>query len=107
MTLSEEQGDNRVLATRLQPATTLNWRDIAGVDELLLFDQRSGRHLSLNPVASVVWRALAAGQDLRSVIDDLAASHQATPAQVQADVIAFVQQALDAGLLQRDGEPVA
>lgn len=95
------------LPLRYQAASPLSWRDEPEIPELLLFDGRTERYVSLNPVASQIWRRLTSGQSVDAIVDALAASHDAPRERVREDVLAFVQQAWDAALLAPRQEDAA
>ncbi|MES2018808.1 MAG: PqqD family protein [Pseudomonadota bacterium] len=76
------------------------WHDAAAT--LVLFNSADGSYHTLNEVASQVWRALAAGQTLPALIDALCHSFAADAALVEADVRAFIGQALHMNLLRSD-----
>lgn len=77
------------------------WQDVPG--ELALFDERDGAYHCLNPIASAVWRGLAAGDDTDALIDALAGQFDAPRAAIAADVAAFVAEARARGLLSDPG----
>ena len=73
------------------------WHDVEG--ELVLFDSRDGRHLSLNGTATIVWRSIARGEALAQITERLAADYDAPRNVLEADIAAFVEFALSTGLL--------
>lgn len=88
-------------AARFAAAALLSWND-AG-EELTLFDGASQRYFALNGSAVAIWRALVAGHSIGETIDALAARFGEDRDPIAADVHAFVDGALDRGLLVARG----
>jgi hypothetical protein len=58
------------------------------LDAMALYDPRSERYLTLNPVATQIWEALAAGQLPAVIAERIAAEYTVPAAQVRADMAA-------------------
>ena len=73
------------------------WQDVPG--ELALFDARSETYSALNGSAAAIWREIASGADVDTIVDRLATAYDVPPAAMADDVAAFVTDALAKGLL--------
>lgn len=82
---------------RLAISKNIVWRDVAG--ELVLFDEHANRYHGLNEVGSHIWRKIAAGQDIRTIADALAATYDAPREEIADSVAAFVENAVHLNLL--------
>ena len=80
-----------------QVADHIVWHDVEG--ELVLFDSHTGRYLSLNGTATIIWRCIARGDGLSQIAEQLAADYDAPHEVLEADIAAFVEHALAKGLL--------
>jgi hypothetical protein len=85
------------------PSDRIVWQDVEG--ELVLFDLRDETYHGLNPIASEIWRRVARGEGVDTIIDTFAARHDAPRDTVATDVNAFVAEALAGGLLEPDDKP--
>ncbi|MCA1196534.1 HPr-rel-A system PqqD family peptide chaperone [Sphingomonas sp. R647] len=81
----------------IRPALELYWPPVPG--ELAIYDTRDGRYHVLNPSAAVIWSAIAAETPVARIAADLAARFGIAVDVMQADVDAFVANALQLGLL--------
>ena len=82
-------------------APSIAWNNVDG--ELAVFDPRDGRYHALNGSAAAIWRGIAEQQPIPAIVARLAEQHEAPPERIAADVSAFVEAALDKGLLERGG----
>ena len=73
------------------------WQDVPG--ELALFDARTETYSALNGSAAAIWREIASGADVETMVDRLARAHDVPVAVMADDVAAFVADALAKGLL--------
>lgn len=78
-------------------ASGLSWPPVEG--ELAVYDARDGRYHVLNPSAAAIWVAIAAETPVTRIVAELAAAHGVPGEKMQADVDAFVAEALELGLL--------
>ena len=68
--------------------------------ELVLMDAGSGSYFSFEEVGTQVWQALAAPVQVAAVCELLAAHYEAPIEQIQADVLAFLEDLLARGLIK-------
>lgn len=76
--------------------------DLAAVevdDEIVLYDDTTGRLHRLNPGAATLWRCLDGTGTLADVARDIAEVYHADPEQVLADVVELSRQFAGEGLL--------
>jgi len=66
---------------------------------MAVYDARDGRYHVLNGSAAAIWAAIAAETPIEQVAADLANAHGVPIEALQADVDAFVADALRLGLL--------
>ena len=69
-------------------------------DETVLMDLSSGIYFGLDGVGKRIWETIAEGQDLAAVAATIAAEYEVDKARAQADVIEFVGELVERGLLQ-------
>jgi PqqD family protein of HPr-rel-A system len=81
----------------IRPAPELSWPPVAG--ELAIYDARDGQYHVLNPSAAAIWTAIAAGTPAADIATDLAARYDIAVDAMQADVDAFITDALQLRLL--------
>jgi len=81
----------------IRPAPDLTWPPVSG--EMAVYDARDGRYHVLNSSAAAIWAAIAAETPIERVAADLANAHGVPIEALQADVDAFVADALRLGLL--------
>lgn len=81
----------------IRPAPDLTWPPVSG--EMAVYDARDGRYHVLNSSAAAIWAAIAAETPIEQVAADLANAHGVPIEALQADVDAFVADALRLGLL--------
>jgi len=87
------------------------WRLVQ--DEALLVDPRTGSIFPLNPVAARLWVLLGDERPVSEIVQSLFREFDSSPETVEADVRAFIANAVAAGLLVeqpggsggREGEP--
>jgi hypothetical protein len=96
------KSDNKVLTDLIIAPHTV-WRDVEG--ELAILDGRDQSYHELNVSAAAIWRAIAAGDSLDVIAEQLAARYGIARATMAAEVATFVDHALTIGLLQTR-EPV-
>jgi len=83
--------------SRYSPAPTASWNDIGA--ELVIFQQESGAYHALNSSGSAVWRALAITGTVEAATEFLASRFAVGRDEIASDVRAFVDRALERGLL--------
>ena len=72
--------------------------DVDPQAEIVLFNSDTGLYHALDPIATAVWRSIAGGDDVRTVVEGLNRSYGDDEA-ISRDVCAFVEQAIGLGLL--------
>jgi hypothetical protein len=77
----------------------LAWRQVG--DEVMLVDPTQADTVVrvFNDVAGAIWLRLDGQHDLATVVAAIAAEYDAPPAEIQADVLAFVDGLLAKGVL--------
>lgn len=68
-------------------------------DEVVVMRLSDGDMFSLEETAREIWDSLDGQRSISTIATDLAARHDADPAQISADVLAFVAELGAAGLL--------
>lgn len=68
--------------------------------EAVLLDLASETYFGLNPVGTRIWQLLGDGSALQSVRDALVAEYDATPEQIESDLLTLATQLSDAGLVK-------
>jgi hypothetical protein len=68
-------------------------------DETVLLDLDSGMYFGLDGVGQRIWESMGEGQTLGETAAVIVAEYQVNEAQAQADVIEFVRDLLERGLL--------
>ena len=76
-------------------------RELEG--EMILLDVPSATYFSLNETGTQVWSLLQAHATVEKVCDEVARKHSLPAEQMMSDLIPFLEQLLDAGLIQIDG----
>ena len=66
--------------------------------ETVLLDLASEQYFGLDPVGTRIWELIADAPPLARVYDTLCAEFDAEPGRIRSDLLALVQQLLDAGL---------
>ena len=69
-------------------------------DETVLMDLASGIYFGLDGVGKRIWESIAEGKNLAAVVAVIAAEYEVDEARAQADVIEFVGELVERGLLQ-------
>ena len=68
-------------------------------DEMVLLDLESGLYFGVDGVGQRIWETFAEGRNLEEAVAVVVAEYEVEEAQAQADVIAFVRNLVDRGLL--------
>ena len=68
-------------------------------DEMVLLDLESGLYFGVDGVGQRIWEAFAEGRNVEEAVAVVVAEYEVEAAQAQADVIAFVRNLVDRGLL--------
>ena len=68
-------------------------------DEMVLLDLESGLYFGVDGVGQRIWETFAEGRNLEEAVAVVVAEYEVEEAQAQADVIAFVRDLVDRGLL--------
>ncbi len=85
--------DDRVCATGNLLSTTVD-------EETVVLDIANGVYLNLNAMASDILRRLEQEMTLRDLCRDLSDAFDASPDQVEQEVVRFASQLRDAGLIR-------
>ncbi len=68
-------------------------------DEMVLLDLESGLYFGVDGVGQRIWETFVEGRNLEEAVAVVVAEYEVEAAQAQADVIAFVRNLVDRGLL--------
>ena len=85
------------IADRLDLSSDVVAREVGG--ETMLLDLSSGTYFGLDEVGGRVWQALEDGNSLSEACDRIEADFDVSRDQLEADVLALVQDLLDKGLV--------
>jgi len=69
-------------------------------DETILMDLSTGIYFGLDGVGKCIWETIEKGHDLAAVAAVIATEYEVEEARAQADVIEFVSELVNRGLLQ-------
>uniref|UniRef100_UPI003565FC57 PqqD family protein n=1 Tax=Sulfurovum sp. TaxID=1969726 RepID=UPI003565FC57 len=69
-------------------------------DEMVLLDMASENYFGLDETGSAIWQQLSKTGSLQATYDALIEEYEIQPAQLEADIFAFVQTLVDAGLVE-------
>lgn len=78
-------------------STDVVWSNVDA--DLVLFDSSTGEYHALNHSASDIWRLLAQGHSIGDVLHTLAGATEHRDADVERDILEFVDAAVSTGLL--------
>ena len=70
-------------------------------DEMVLLDLESGLYFGVDGVGQRIWETFAEGRNLEEAVAVVVAEYEVDQVQAQADVIAFVSDLVDRGLLTK------
>ena len=87
------------LTTRLRKCADARYRNIGG--EGIVVRQNAGEVLVLNDVGVRVLELLAAGGPVAGALETLAAEYEVDRAVLAQDVVAYLQELLEAGVVER------
>ena len=73
-------------------------RDLQG--EVVILDLKTGVYFGLDPVGTRIWHLLQEHQSLQKVLDSLVEEYEVTEAQCMEDLISFVAQIRERGLVE-------
>jgi len=74
-------------------------------DGLVVLDPATVRFVELDDIGADLWEALVATADPAEALDRLVAAYDVEPAELEADLVAFMQHLIDCGLAHRpDGD---
>ena len=82
------------------------WRRRKGVDftvmdgEAVLVEPKSGRYLSMDPVATRIWEILEETGDPEAVIERMLEDFEVEEARLRGDVHALLEECMQLGLLE-------
>lgn len=83
-------------SSQVRPAPNVLVRVVQG--EAVVLDLNAERYLGFNAVGTRIWEVLTEAATIDDAIAALLEEFEVTEAQLRADVVAFVQKLLDAGL---------
>ena len=69
-------------------------------DETVLMDLATGTYFGLDGVGKRIWESIAEGSNLAAVVTVITTEFEVEQARAQEDVIEFVSELVDRGLLQ-------
>jgi hypothetical protein len=99
-TKAGNKSSSRAAGESMSPATTLD--NLAISETGFVFDPRSGTTYTLNPTAQAIVVALRAGLPLDGIVAHLSRSFESVADQVGEDVLDFVRDLRQNGLLPPD-----
>lgn len=67
--------------------------------ELVMMDVEKGTYYGMDPVAARIWKAVAAPTSIAEVCAQMTEQYDVDPATCEAEVLAFVSDLRDAGLV--------
>lgn len=98
----------------LTPDLVVTWHPeqvAAEIDgEVVVMGLAQGKYVGLDDIGSVLWRLLEQPLPVRDLCDRLAQRYQGDPAEITADVLAFLGDLHGLGLIQivgRDASPMS
>lgn len=80
-------------------ATDVLFRELEG--ELVLLDTRSANYYSLNQTGTRVWHLLSSRTTIGDICEGLSSAYQLAEEELMADLIPFLQELQDVGLIHR------
>ncbi len=69
-------------------------------NEMVLLDTESEEYFGLDETAAVIWQYLSESGSLQKVHDEMIEVYEVDTAQLEDDICRFVQELVDAGLVQ-------
>jgi hypothetical protein len=85
--------------TRIPTVTNgIIWRQLD--NNAVIVSPQSGEVRVLNNVGTVIWQMLTEQYSVSDIVDHLANNYQVTPVQARQDVILFLQELNERGLIQ-------
>ncbi|MEO8001894.1 MAG: PqqD family protein [Arenimonas sp.] len=85
------------LAHQAQPNDDVLFQEVAG--EAVLLNLASERYFGLDPVGTHIWGLINRNMKLQQVHQDLCETYEASPEQLQQDLLALITQLAEAGLV--------
>lgn len=85
--------------TRLRPKGQLPGRKLAG--ETVVVHPRARKVFLMNTVGAVVWAGVERQASVKEILDEVVARFRVTPEQARVDLDRFVDEAEQAGLIER------
>ena len=76
------------------------WQSIQ--DDVVIVDLEEHKSLGLNPVGVLVW-SMIESHDLDDLVQTVAARFEVEPKRARADIIDFIHEMTERGLLDREG----
>ena len=85
------------LAQHARRSDAVVFQEIGG--EAVLLDLASEKYFALNPVGTRVWTLIGEGAPLQSAYETLLGEYDVAPEQLEADLIALIDELAQAGLV--------
>jgi hypothetical protein len=79
-------------------SANLTWQQVD--DEIVVLDLTTSRYLSLNGTAVRLWQRLVDGAGVNELAGDLSDEFDVPNSQARADVVAFLEQCRELGLVE-------
>ncbi|MCJ8191368.1 PqqD family protein [Sphingomicrobium aestuariivivum] len=83
--------------TRIRRNETIPTGRVDG--ELMALDPRAGDVFGLDPIATLLWDRIGGGTTVAALVEAMVADHDVSPEQCLADILPFLEQAREAGLV--------
>lgn len=77
------------------------WLVASVADEILMLNIARGEYVGLNETGAVIWELLETPKTIEQLVASLLAQFEVDASQATAEVDAFIQQALQKGMVQR------
>ena len=69
-------------------------------NEVVMLNVEKGKYYGMNPVATDIWKRLETAMTIKSLLDVLANSYDISLEQCENDVMPFIKQLIDNGLIE-------
>lgn len=85
-------GDCKVFCNRKLPSANVS-------GELVLMSVETNKYYGFDPIASDIWRRIGDGTQVKTLCDEVTASYEGRPDDIERDLIRLLTQMQDHGLL--------
>lgn len=86
------------LASQVRIGEDVVFRDLGG--EAVLLHLRTGVYFGLDPIGTMIWNLLEARRTLQEILDVLTGEYEVTEGQCRRDLVKFVGQLRERGLIE-------